>query len=138
MAGIGFRLQALVSKGSYLEASSAYLSSAMITAGPWLAGEVSLLLLNGVSTRVLSQDEHTLLFATIIVVYAASMLVTGAPQMAATRYLADRIYAKDRASIAPTCAGMLFLALPFGLCGHPFCSMHHLICPIACLFWPFS
>ena len=36
MAGIGFRLQAMVAKGSYLEATTAYLSSAIITAGPWL------------------------------------------------------------------------------------------------------
>ena len=36
MAGIGFRLQDLVAKGSYLEAATAYFSAAVISAGPWL------------------------------------------------------------------------------------------------------
>ena len=120
MAGIGFRLQALVTKGSYLEASKAYASSAVISAGPWLAGVVALMALNSTTFSYLSKADHALLFATILSVFAASILVTGGPQMVVTRYLADRLYAKDSASVAPTCAGMVFLMVPFSLIALPF------------------
>lgn len=120
MAGIGFRLQALVAQGSYLEASTAYASSAILSAGPWIAGVVALTALNRTTSSYLSKADSTLLFATILSVYAASILVTGGPQMLLTRYLADRLYLKDRSSVAPTCAGMLFLIIPFVLLTLPF------------------
>lgn len=120
MAGIGFRLQALVTKGSYLEASTAYASSAIISAGPWLAGVVALMALNSTTSSYLSKDDHALLFATILSVFAASILVTGGPQMIVTRYLADRFYLNDTASVAPTCTGMVFLIVPFSLVALPF------------------
>lgn len=120
MAGIGFRLQALVTKGSYLEASTAYASSAVISAGPWLAGVVALMALSNTTFGYLPRADHALLFATILSVFAASILVTGGPQMLLTRYLADRFYLKDIASVAPTCTGMLFLIVPFSLIALPF------------------
>ena len=120
MAGIGFRLQALVAKGSYLEASTAYASSAVISAGPWLAGVVALMTLNSTTSGYLSKADHALLFATILSVFATSILITGGPQMLVTRYLADRFYAKDTTSVAPTCAGMVFLVVPLSLITLPF------------------
>ena len=113
MAGIGFRLQALVTKGSYLEACTAYASSAIISAGPWLAGVVALMALNSTTSSYLSKADHALLFATIFSVFAASILVTGGPQMLVTRYLADRFYLNDTVSVAPTCTGMVFLIVLF-------------------------
>jgi uncharacterized membrane protein len=120
MAGIGFRLQALIARGSYLEASTAYLSSVVISAGPWLSGAIALLVLSGTTTSSLSAADHTLLFATIISVFAASLLLAGGPQLLITRYLADRFYLNDRASIAPTCAGVLCLSVPVVLITLPF------------------
>lgn len=120
MAGIGFRLKALVAQGSYLEATTAYLSSAVISAGPWLSGVVALVVLENTTARYLSHDDQSLLLATIISAFAASLLVAGGPQMLLTRYLADRIYANDINSIAPTCTGVLFLNFPFALLTAPF------------------
>src|SRR5438105_4323668 len=120
MAGIGFRLQALVAKGSYLEASGAYLSSVVISAGPWLSGVIALMLLSATTENFLSAADHALLFATIVTVFAASLLLASGPQLLITRYLADRFYLNDRAAIAPTCAGVLCLIVPVALTTLPF------------------
>ena len=89
MAGIGFRLRALISSGSYLEAATAYLSSAVISTGPWLSGVIALLILNTTTATYLTRDDRSLLLATIIWAFAASLLIAGGPQMLLTRYLAD-------------------------------------------------
>src|SRR5579884_1816034 len=99
MAGIGFRLQALASEGSYIRATTAYASSAIISAGPWISGVVALAVLRGVSSAFLSPADHDLLFATLVLVFAASLLLAGGPQMIITRYLADRIYVEDMDAI---------------------------------------
>lgn len=120
MAGIGFRLRALVSKGSYLEAATAYLSSAIISTGPWLSGVIALIVLSSTTATYLTPDNRSLLLATIIWVFAASLLVAGGPQMLLTRYLADCVYSNDMTNIAPTCTGVLFLNFPFALLAMPF------------------
>ncbi len=120
MAGIGFRLQALAHRGSVLEASGAYLSSAVISSGPWLSGLIALVVLTRVTSRYLSASDHALLFATIVAVYAASIVLAGGPQMVVTRYLADCLYRNDAASISPMCAGLFFLLFPFALLALPF------------------
>lgn len=120
MAGIGFRLQHLVAKGSYLEAATAYVSSAIISAGPWLAGVIALVVLNISTSRYLHEADRSLLFATIVSTFAASMLIVGGLQLTVTRYLADRLYIKDTASVAPTCAGVLCMIIPFSIVASPF------------------
>ncbi len=120
MAGIGFRLQALVKKGTYLGASTAYIASAVITAGPWLAGAASLFILNNTSVAYLSSSERTLLFATIVCSFAFSLMVAAGPQMLITRYLADLFYADNLKQIAPTCMGVFYLFFPLFFLTLPF------------------
>jgi len=120
MAGIGFRLQNLVAKGSYLEAATAYVSSAVITTGPWLSGVVALVVLNISTSRYLHEADRSLLFATIVSTFVASLLIVGGLQLPVTRYVADRLYLNDTASVAPTCTGVLCLVIPFSLVASPF------------------
>ncbi len=120
MAGIGFRLQAMVQQGTVLESAGAYLSSAFISSGPWLSGVGALAALAATSSTYLSVADHSLLFATIVSTYAASILVAAGPQMLVTRYLADCLYRKSLESIAPTCGSMCLLVLPFALLALPF------------------
>lgn len=132
MAGIGFRLRALTTGGWYLEATTAYLSSAVIATGPWLSGAAALLVLHTTAAAYLTQDDRTFLFATLISLFAASLLVAGGPQMLLTRYLADRIYAGETTCFAPTCTAVLCLHVPLALLTGPFsygCRSH---CPIVC------
>jgi uncharacterized membrane protein len=120
MAGIGFRLRALVSRGSYLDATAAYISSAVISTGPWLSSTAALIILNNTAATYLTQSDRSFLLATIISVFAASLLIASGPQMVLTRFLSDRIYDNDMASLAPTCTAVLFLNLPFALFISPF------------------
>ncbi|HEU5226819.1 MAG TPA: exopolysaccharide Pel transporter PelG [Ktedonobacteraceae bacterium] len=120
MAGIGFRLQALVSKGSYLETATAYVFSAIISTGPWLSGVIALVILSNTTSAYLTANDRSFLLATIISIFAMSLLVTGGPQLLVTRYLADRLYSNERDSFAPTCTGVLFLMIPFSLLTAPF------------------
>ena len=120
MAGIGFRLQALATEGSYTKATMAYASSSIISAGPWIAGVAALAVLRGVTATFLRAADHDLLFATLVVVFAASLLLSGGPQMLITRYLADRLYVEDTGAIAPTALGSLMLLLPLALIALPF------------------
>jgi len=120
MAGIGFRLQALITRGSYLEAATAYLSSVVITSGPWLAGVVALTVINTTTFTYLSVSDHALLSATMVFLFAVSLLIAGGPQLTITRYLADLIYVKQYDMIAPTCTGMIFLFVPLAVISLPF------------------
>ncbi|HEY1354653.1 MAG TPA: exopolysaccharide Pel transporter PelG [Ktedonobacteraceae bacterium] len=120
MAGIGFRLRALTTGGSYLEASAAYLSSAVISTGPWLSGAAALLVLHMTTRIYLTQDDRAFLFATLISLFACSLLAAGGPQMLLTRYLADCLYTARTACFAPTCTGVLVLSVPLALLSVPF------------------
>jgi polysaccharide biosynthesis protein PelG len=125
MAGIGFRLQSLVRRGTVLGTTTAYLSATIITAGPWLSGVVTLLVMEKTTSSYLSEADRSLLFATIVTLFAASLIVAGGPQMLITRYVADRIYLKDVPGIAATSAGVLFLFIPFTLISLPFLLFAH-------------
>lgn len=120
MAGIGLRLHRVVAKGTYLESLTAYLSSAIISSGPWLSAVIALGLLGGLVVTFLNQGDRTLLFATITYCFSLSLLLTGGMQMVVTRYLADRLYLNDARSFAPTCTGLLLAAAPLSVLTLPF------------------
>jgi uncharacterized membrane protein len=120
MAGIGFRLRRLAGEETYVHAAAAYLSSAVISAGPWLSAVVSLGLLAGATAAFLGSEERDLLFATITYAFGLSMVLAGAPQLIVTRYLADRFYSDDLPAIAPACTGVLAQGGLFLLVASPF------------------
>src|SRR5260370_38068386 len=99
MAGMVFLLQDREKKGSYFEVATAYISAEVITAGPWLSGVVALVVLNISTSRYLHEADRSLLFATIVSTFAASILIVGGFQLPVTRYLADRLYFQDTASV---------------------------------------
>jgi polysaccharide biosynthesis protein PelG len=120
MAGIGFRLHKLVEGDTYTRSAAAYLSSAVITSGPWLSSVISLGLLS--STRMAFENgaDFSLLVATITYAFGASLILTSGMQMIVTRYLADRLYVEDRESLGPACNGVLLLLVPLLVITIPF------------------
>ncbi len=120
MAGIGFHLHKLVSGDTYTQAATGYLSSIIITSGPWLTSVISLSLLSAVGIPAFSAAEYALLMATITYAFCASLILTGGPQMVISRYLADRLYLDDWECIAPTCNGVLLLIAPLVALAAPF------------------
>jgi polysaccharide biosynthesis protein PelG len=120
MAGIGLRLQDVMAKGTYLQSLTAYLSSAVISSGPWLSSVIALSVLSTSSVAFLTQDARMLLFATITYCFAISLIVSSAPQMIVTRYLADRLYVEDLTNVAPTCTGLIASVVPLTIISIPF------------------
>jgi uncharacterized membrane protein len=120
MAGIGFRLQKLVQGDTYVHASAAYLSSAIIAAGPLLSSVAALLLLSSASAAFLDRPSATLLMVTISYAYGVSLVLISGPQLIITRYLADRFYVEDRDAVLPVLNGVLLLALPLAVLAVPF------------------
>jgi polysaccharide biosynthesis protein PelG len=120
MAGIGLRLHKVVAEGSYVHAGTAYLSSALISAGPWLTAVLALSLLGSTAVAFLGQADRALLLVTITYAFSISLVLTGGPQLVVTRYLADRLYLNDTAALAPTCAGVLLSAIALLIVTLPF------------------
>ena len=105
MAGIGLRLREVVREGSLTSGALAYLSSAFISAGPWMTAVVALGALQLSVAPWIPEEQGTLLFATITYVFALSLVLTGPLQMLLTRHLADLLYGDDWEQIAPVFAG---------------------------------
>lgn len=145
MAGIGFHLNKLVSGDTYTQAATGYLSSIIITAGPWLTSVISLSLLSVVGIPAFSSAEYALLMVTITYAFCASLILTGGLQMVISRYLADRLYLDDWACIAPTCNGVLLLVAPLFVVAAPFLFLAPFAWPyrllvvtlflVLCLLW---
>lgn len=100
MAGIGLALQKLAEPRTYLHGSIAYISSGIISAGPWLISVLSLALLQGAIAASLPAESRMLLFATITYAFVSSSLLTGPVQIVLTRILADHLFLGEVGAIA--------------------------------------
>ncbi|MCD6459659.1 exopolysaccharide Pel transporter PelG [bacterium] len=109
MAGIGFRLQKLLNEDSYTGLIKGYLFSAIISSGPMLTSIICIALLGLVSMPILTAEDYLLFRATIVYVFAFSLIFTGLFQMLATRYIADRLYMKEPSSLIPCFMGLLVI-----------------------------
>ena len=101
MAGIGLYLKQLVAGNSYSSGGAAYLTGAVIHAGPWLSSVLALVVLRSATASLLVLEDSLLLFATITYAFAASLIVTGGFQMMVTRVLADYLYVQKTEVVAP-------------------------------------
>jgi uncharacterized membrane protein len=119
MAGIGLRLNQLVTQGSR-QAAVAYTAAGVYSGGPWLSTVLAIALLAGASVAFLTSGDRSLLFASIAYPFAASLVVTGGMQMILSRFLADRLYLEDHGALAPTCGGVLLNAIPLLILVAPF------------------
>ncbi len=120
MAGIGLRLHRLVERGTYFQAATAYLASAVIGSGPWLSAVFWVGLLGSVAVAFLSHADRALMLTTITYVFCASLLVSGGPQLVVTRYLSDCLYVDDEDAMAPACTGVMLAVLPLLVLALPF------------------
>ena len=102
MAGIGFRLQKLLSGESYTDLVKAYLYSAVISTGPMLMVILALVSIKLAVTSWLSVEDGTFFMGMIIYVYAFSMIGVAPFLYIITRYLADRYYLKQMDAFTPT------------------------------------
>jgi len=91
MAGIGFELNKLLKKNSFLMDIVSIFYSANVSAGPWIMCSLTLFLL-----IVLLPRNETLFFTSAVVYsFIFSTLLFGGVSISVTRYLADLIYRKE-------------------------------------------
>jgi uncharacterized membrane protein len=113
VAGIGLTLRKLVADQTYLHGAAAYLSSGIISAGPWLISVVSLSLLQGAVASFLKAGDRQL--------FIASLIITGPVQFVLTRVIADHIFLDEFGAISPsftriiiqTLVAILLIVIPF-------------------------
>lgn len=113
MAGIGFRLQKLLSGKSYTDLIKAYLFSAVIMTGPILVVLVSLALVKAASQWRLSIEEGYVLLSLIVYVYAFSMVGVSPFLYIVTRYLADKQYMGEIDTHTPAYLAVLLIVFLF-------------------------
>jgi uncharacterized membrane protein len=108
MAGVGFSLNALGRRGGYTGLLTKYGAAGLISCGPWLLSVFSMLLIGGLA-RALAADGRSVerFQVSVTWLFASSLILSGPLQLSLTRFIADRVYAKRHAEIAPN----LFAAL---------------------------
>jgi uncharacterized membrane protein len=99
MAGIGFELRKVISKGGLSNVFNAALSGIMIVAGPWLLTMLTLFLINRIFDG-LKLDHAGLFQAAIVYSYAFSLSLFSALHYLFTRLTADLLWENRQAEAA--------------------------------------
>jgi polysaccharide biosynthesis protein PelG len=112
MAGIGFELRKLLKRQSYFGLLQAYAFAGLISSGPWVLSIVGIMLIGVFSLGVSDPNEVISQFqVTVTYLFLISLVGTGLVQLSFTRFVADRIFEKDEASILPNFNGLILVAL---------------------------
>ncbi len=118
MAGIGFRLKALMRDdvtGGWIRA---HVYGAVVSSGPWLLSVVTLATLSVLARSVIADAAQDLFRSMVAYTYTFTLITTGAAQMVVTRHLADELFTGRadalrpifRWSIGATALGHMLLA----------------------------
>ncbi len=108
MAGIGFRFREIADSGSYLGAIKSYIYSSVFAAGPWILTMVTISSLNAFAPPEISGETLLIFRALLSYVFAFSLILTGTFQLAIVRYIADKIFDKDREELLSLFIGSSF------------------------------
>lgn len=112
MAGIGFELRKLLAKRSLLGTLQAYAYAGLIGSGPMVLSIIGMVLIGVLSFGVVIPHALITQFQiTVTYVYFCSLVFTSPLQLSFTRFVADRLYARDEAAILPNFNGLLLLVL---------------------------
>jgi len=117
MAGIGWKLERMLEKGTLSSTLQAYLTGVAVTSAPWLLTTAVL-----VTLRVLARGQAAAEFARVellITLAYASTLVLSAPiHLVVSRYAADRLYERRLDQVArPMRKALTFTLLGFLVVG---------------------
>jgi len=101
MAGIGFNLQKILAGDTYFDSAKAHLYSVLISAGPWVLSIITLFCLSLFAPENIDTFELVYFRTSIIYIYAFSLIGAGLVQLVLTRYLADKLYLKEKEALVP-------------------------------------
>lgn len=103
MAGIGFELRKLLSKGTLTSFAAGYGQSAIAAAGPWLLTVATIAAIPIALAGRVSPEELTAFHLVVMYNFAFSLVLSGPLVGIATRFLADALFERDLRD----CPGML-------------------------------
>lgn len=111
MAGIGYRLEKIFSKDSYVNLIEGYAYSSFLSAGPLLCTIVTIAVLMVIMPGQMSMGELMIFRTLVVYVYGASLITSSIVQMIITRYMSDRIFLGDYKAIVPAFIGVVVIYL---------------------------
>lgn len=107
MAGIGFTLKKLFQEETFTQRTKAYLYSALVAAGPWIAAVLTVNALVILSEWIIEQNiQRDLFMGTIVYSFVFSQILTAPWQLIITRYISDKLYLKTYDYIKPSSIGL--------------------------------
>jgi uncharacterized membrane protein len=116
VAGIGWKLQRLIDRGSLAGTIGAYLTGVAVTSAPWLLTTAVLTSLRVVARR--SGADFYVAERFLTVVYAVTVILSAPVHVVVSRYTADRLYDHHLAKIgAPLRRATALILVGFALCG---------------------
>jgi polysaccharide biosynthesis protein PelG len=102
MAGIGFRLQKLVSGDSYTDLIKAYAFSSVIASGPMIIVIISLSMVHNMGKAWMGPDDASYFVGLAVYCFAGAMLGVGGILNIVTRYIADHYFHQNFDVFTPT------------------------------------
>ncbi len=118
MAGIGFELERSLKKDSLVSYAKVYSYAAVLSSGAWIISIVSIIIVGYISLNSYRNTQETIQFQLIITyafMFSSSFMLSGFLQLPLTRFIADRIYAKEYDEILPAYFATIFVVLVAGL-----------------------
>lgn len=112
MAGIGFELRKLLKKDTLLGLVEAYAYAGVIGSGPWVFSIIGILMVGIFSATVVVPSFLITQFQTSVTyLVASSLILSGLVQLAFTRFVSDRLFAKQDELIHPNLNGLMLLVV---------------------------
>ncbi len=116
MAGIGFTLKRMFTDETYTNRTKAYLYSALVAAGPWIAAVITVNSLVFIMEFIVQLTaEKELFMGTIVYSFVFSQILTAPWQLLVTRYISDRLYSREYEFIRPSFLGLSKIVSVFSL-----------------------
>ncbi|MGH7197299.1 MAG: exopolysaccharide Pel transporter PelG [Candidatus Omnitrophota bacterium] len=113
MAGIGFELRRLMADDTFIGDIRAYLYAGIISAGPWIISVLCLAFLWMFSYPALTIGPQKVFRVIVVYTFAFSLITTGWIQLVVTRFLADRLYLKQKNILLPDYVGLMLVTVLF-------------------------
>ncbi len=111
MAGIGFRLRALIKQDSFFGLLQAYGFAGIISSGPWILSIIGILVIGLINTDKSSSPFVEEFQISVTYLMAFSLILTSPLQLLFTRFISDRIYEKKESLVLPNLLGALLLII---------------------------
>jgi uncharacterized membrane protein len=119
MAGIGFELRHLLRKNTLTSLLQAYAYAGVIGSGPWVFSIIGILLVGVFSVSVVAPPLLVTQFQTSVTyLVASSLILTGAAQLAFTRFISDRCSSRRMKPSCPICTACCWWSWPPPAAGH--------------------